>query len=253
MELRHLRAFVTVAEERHFRRAAVRLGMTQPPLSMLIQALEQEVGTLLLRRTRRSVELTEAGVLFLAEARDVLDRAQRAIKVARDVEQGSAGRLEVGFTGSCAFNPILWRLFRAFRESYPQIDLTLTEQNTLALFERSGSASSTRRSCARPWTRSRRWWSSLCWTRHWSWLFLWTTRCVRAGATAAALRNETILLRPRPVGTGLADAIVAACRDAGFRPLVGQQSAPQMSSILKSGGGGPWRLYRARFHAEHTV
>ena len=172
MELRHLRAFVTVAEERHFRRAAVRLGMTQPPLSMLIQALEQEVGTLLLRRTRRSVELTEAGVLFLAEARDVLDRAQRAIKVARDVEQGSAGRLEVGFTGSCAFNPILWRLFRAFRESYPQIDLTLTEQNTLALFEAVRERKLDAAFLARPWTRSRRWWSSLCLTRHWSWLFL---------------------------------------------------------------------------------
>ena len=126
---------MAVAEERHFRRAAERLGMTQPPLSILIQVLEQEIGTLLLRRTRRSVELTEAGALFLAEARDVLERAQRAIKVARDVEQGNAGRLEVGFTDSCAFNPVLCRLFRAFRERYPQIDLILTEQNTLALFE----------------------------------------------------------------------------------------------------------------------
>ena len=82
---------MAVAEERHFRRAAERLGMTQPPLSILIQVLEQEIGTLLLRRTRRSVELTEAGALFLAEARDVLERAQRAIKLARDVEQGNAG------------------------------------------------------------------------------------------------------------------------------------------------------------------
>ena len=126
---------MAVAEERHFRRAAARLRMTQPPLSKLIQSLEQEVGALLLQRTRRSVELTEAGVLFLAEARAVLDKAQRAIEIARDVEQGQAGRLEVGFTGSGAFNPALWRLLRTFRERHSQVDLVLTEQNTLMLFD----------------------------------------------------------------------------------------------------------------------
>jgi DNA-binding transcriptional LysR family regulator len=134
VELRHLRAFLAVAQERHFRRAAARLGMSQPPLSMLIQALEKEVGVLLLRRNRRSVELTEAGAHFLAEAQAVLDKAQRAIIVARDVGQGKAGRLDIGFTGSCAFNPVLWQLFRAFREDNPQVDLVLTEQNTMMLF-----------------------------------------------------------------------------------------------------------------------
>ena len=233
MELRHLRAFVAVAEERHFRRAAERLGVTQPPLSILIQALEQEVGTLLLRRTRRSVELTEAGALFLAEARDVLNRVQRATKVARDVEQGHAGRLEVGFTGSCAFNPVLWRLFRAFRERYSQIDLILTELNTLALLD----AVSDRKLDAaflRPPVDGTEGVVVEPVLQEEMVVALPADHPLASEPVLplTALRKETILLRPRPVGAGLADAILAACRDAGFRPLLGQQSAPQMSSIL---------------------
>lgn len=233
MELRHLRSFVAVAEERHFRRAAARLGMTQPPLSMMIQALEQEVGVLLLRRTRRSVELTEAGALFLAEARGVLDRAQRAIKVARDVEQGQAGRLEIGFTGSCAFNPFLWRLFRAFRERHRHVDLVLTEQNTLPLFDavRAGRLDA---AFLRPPVGEAE--EVVVEPVLDEALVVALPRGHRLASEAAlplqALQGETILLRPRPVGTGLADAVVSACRDAGFRPLVGRQAAPQMSSIL---------------------
>lgn len=233
MELRHLRAFVTVAEERHFRRAAERLGMTQPPLSILIQVLEQEIGILLLRRTRRSVELTEAGALFLAEARDVLDRAQRAMRLARDLEQGHAGRLAVGFTGSCTFNPFLWRLFRDFRERYPQIDLILIEQNTLALFDavrdRKLDAAFLRppvgeaeEMVVEPMIDEEL-------------VVALPVGHILASEpvlSLASLRNETILLRPRPVGTGLTDAIVAACPNANFRRLLGEQSVPQMSSIL---------------------
>jgi len=233
VELRHLRAFVAVAEERHFRRAAERLGMTQPPLSILIQVLEQEIGTLLLRRTRRSVELTEAGTLFLAEARDVLERAQRAIKLARDVEQGNAGRLEVGFTNSCAFNPVLCRLFRAFRERYPQIDLILTELNTLALFEAVRDRKLDAAFLRPPVDEA----DEVVVEPVLDEEMVVALPAGHALASEpalplAALRKETILLRPRPVGTGLADAVVAACRDAGFRPLLGEQSAPQMSSIL---------------------
>lgn len=233
MELRHLRAFVAVAEERHFRRAAARLGMTQPPLSMLIQALEQEVGTLLLRRTRRSVELTEAGGLFLAEARAVLDRAERAIRVARDVEQGNAGRLEVGFTGSCAFNPHLWRLFRTFRERHPRIDLVLAEQNTLTLFEAVRHGRLDAAFLRPPVDEAEEVVIEPVLDEEMVVALPMGHPLAAAPALPlSALRDETLLLRPRPVGTGLADEVVAACRDAGFRPLLGQRSAPQMSSIL---------------------
>src|SRR5688572_18179422 len=96
VELRHLRYFVAVAEERHFRRAAERLGIAQPALSQQIQHLERELGGPLLNRTRRSVELTEAGGLFLREANRVLSDAERAAAVVKGARRGEEGRLELG-------------------------------------------------------------------------------------------------------------------------------------------------------------
>ena len=100
MELRHLRYFVAVAEELSFTRAAERLHIGQPPLSHAIQVLEADVGAQLFERTKRSVRLTGAGALFLADARRILALAAQATDTARRAQRGEAGELRIGFTFS---------------------------------------------------------------------------------------------------------------------------------------------------------
>lgn len=95
MELRHLRYFVTLAELLHFGRAAARLKIAQPSLSHQIRQLESDLQTTLLRRTKRRVELTEAGDVFLKEAREILARADRAAMIARRAGHGETGVLRV--------------------------------------------------------------------------------------------------------------------------------------------------------------
>ncbi len=100
MELRHLRYFVAVAQESSFTRAAQRLHISQPPLSQQIGDLESELGTRLLMRTSRRVELTTAGAAFLEHAKAILERVDQARSHARAVGSGSSGRLDIGLSGS---------------------------------------------------------------------------------------------------------------------------------------------------------
>ncbi len=130
MELRHLRYFVAVAEELHFRRAAVRLHISQPPLSQQIRALERELGVSLLERNRRRVELTPAGASFLASAREILDAVDRAAGTARRVAGGELGSLSIGFVGSAMLSPTLPAILRDFRARYPDVELGLRELPT---------------------------------------------------------------------------------------------------------------------------
>lgn len=127
MELRHLRYFVRVAEERHFGRAANALGISQPPLSQQVRALEMELGVDLFERTSRRVELTEAGRLFLPEARAVLDQAAHAIDVARRFQLGEVGELSIAFVSSVPFVPIVAQALARFRSDHPAIHQSLFE------------------------------------------------------------------------------------------------------------------------------
>src|SRR5215471_14961870 len=102
MELRHLRYFITVAEELSFRGAAQKLNMAQPPLSAQIKGLEHELGVRLLERTTRSVRLTQAGRVFLEEARAVLASSLQAGERARQAEQGLVGTLRLGLIAPMA-------------------------------------------------------------------------------------------------------------------------------------------------------
>ncbi len=129
MELRHLRYFVAVAEELHFGRAASRLFIVQPSLSQQIQQLEEELGFPLLIRTKRSVELTDAGKVFLTEARKVLAQVQEAKRAAQRAYRGEIGRLVVGYISSSTYN-LLPMMLSAYRERFPEIDVALRELTT---------------------------------------------------------------------------------------------------------------------------
>lgn len=135
MELRHLRYFVAVAEELHFGRAAEHLGISQPPLSQQIQALEEEIGARLLERTNRRVELTEAGRLFLDECRQILAHVEKATQIARRAQQGEIGELNVGFTASAPFTSTIPRSILAFRQAHPDVHLSLREMSSRVVIE----------------------------------------------------------------------------------------------------------------------
>jgi DNA-binding transcriptional LysR family regulator len=127
MELRHLRYFVAVAEELHFGRAAARLGISQPPLSQQLRALEQELGAPLLERTSRRVRLTDAGALFLDQAREVIAQADRATNLVRRFTAGDAGELGIGFVSSAPFVAKVAAALYRFRRACPSISLRLAE------------------------------------------------------------------------------------------------------------------------------
>ena len=114
MELRHLRYFIAVAEERHITRAAERLGMQQPPLSQQIRALERELDVQLFRRLPRGVELTDAGTALLADARAILSHVDHAFATTRRTARGEQGQIAVGFTSS-APSTFVPRIIRAYR------------------------------------------------------------------------------------------------------------------------------------------
>ena len=122
MELRHLRYFVAVAEERHFGRAADRLARTQPPLSQQIKQLEEHLGTQLLERTTRKVELTPAGELLLERGRRILEELQTLESDVAQVGLGVQGILRVGFTGSATYR-LMPQVVREAKERLPGLQL----------------------------------------------------------------------------------------------------------------------------------
>ena len=120
MELRHLRYFVAVAETGNLSRAAEKLFVAQPPLSVQIRQLEQELGQPLFTRHPKGVRLTAAGQALLPEARHLLHRAARIVDLTRDASEGPGGNLSVGFVPS-ASSTVLPALVRQLRKLHPRL------------------------------------------------------------------------------------------------------------------------------------
>src|SRR5215472_861840 len=234
MELRHLRYFIAVAEERHVTRAAERLGMQQPPLSQQIRALERELDVQLFRRRPRGVELTNAGSALLAEARAILSHIDDASAAAKRAARGEQGRIAVGFTSSAPFHPFVPRIIRAYREAFPLVALTLEEGGTMELidhlrdesidvaFVRTGIADKEGLVVDRLLKEA----MVLALPRAHE-----LARRTNKAVSLTALAEETFIVYRRHNGPGLYDAILSACTAAGFSPRVGQE-APRIVSTL---------------------
>jgi len=129
MELRHLRYFVAVAEEQNVTRAATRLHVSQPPLSRQIRDLEDELGVALFQHGAKAVRLTDAGRVFLEEARAVLRRADEAVQTVKAVASGQRGEIHVGYAPSLMVE-VLPRALRSFEAANPGIRVQLHDLST---------------------------------------------------------------------------------------------------------------------------
>ncbi len=237
IELRQFKQFIAVAEELSFRRAAERLNMAQPPLTSTIQRIEDEIGTTLIERTNRITRLTEAGQIFLKEARRTVEQAERAMLAARQAGEGLTGLLRIAFVASAA-REILPAILLRFREHYPQIKLELREAMTGQQIELLQKSSIDLGFVIPPLQDAQYLKSEI----------VAQNRLVAAipeehplaqkeEIALTDMASESWILFPERQGPGLHRIIHTACLQAGFFPLVGQE-APQMDTIVSLVAGG---------------
>ncbi len=238
MELRHLRYFIAVAEELHFRRAAARLHIAQPPLSIQIRELERELGVTLLARTHRRVDLTEAGRVFLDGARRTLTQLDAAISDAQRAERGQTGRLNIGFVSSSSYE-LLPRLLVAFRAIYPDVALHLqaatTNEQLAALDERRLDLGILRL----PVNDGRLAWQVLAEEPLVTVLPVSHPLALLERTPLASLAQESFILYPRVDNPAIHDAIIACCHMAGFSPRITQETGDMqaITALVASGLG----------------
>jgi DNA-binding transcriptional LysR family regulator len=239
MDLRRLRYFVATSEELHFGRAAKRLGMSQPPLSMQIRALERELGVTLFDRDRRNVALTVAGEVLLCETRRILAALDHAKLVTQRAAQGLHGALSVGFITPAEYS-FLPRLVRTFRQQYPGVTLQLREAMTDTQIEElkrgaldvgllSGTVDGPGFSCQVIWSEPL---VAAIPRKH--------ALAVRAAPfSVKRLAGEELVMFPREIAPVLFDEILGFCRSGGFSPRITQEARQTQTIIsLVSAGLG---------------
>lgn len=231
MDFRQLRQFVVLATELNYRKAAARLHMTQPPLSVAIKRLETEIGADLFERDRLGVRLTVAGGAFLREAKRLLEGADAALQTARDAAEGRMGALRVCAVPSAALN-LLPRILPEFTQRFPHIRLRLTSGSTVGILAglQRGEldaaflvppASGVPGIAITGLQRER------------------LALAVPAGHRVAGMKSsrlsdlsdETLVTLAHSDSPGFAGEIVAACQRAGFHPRVLQESSHALISL----------------------
>lgn len=240
MELRHLRYFVTVAEELHFSRAAARLNIGQPPLSMQIRALEDELGVALFERSHRRVFLTVAGRTFLARARQILADAESARQEVQRIAGFESGELRIAFTTSSPMTSVMKNVLSAYRQRHPRVTLILSElpseRQFDALSERELDIGLVRRSDDDPaipgLTLSLLVDEALVAVLHQG-----HALADKAQISLADLANEAFIMHPHDVGTAVDGKIRQMCARAGFVPRVVQEARESTTIIALAASG----------------
>src|SRR5471032_684501 len=232
LELRQLRYFVTVAEELHFGKAALRLHMTQPPLSQTIQALEELLGAPLFERNRRGVSLTPAGAGLLPEARRLLAQSQELPQLVQRAAAGEVGRLTLAFISSADYS-VLPPFLRAYRAAYPQVQITLQEATSdLQLDDLLNNRIDAGLLIPPLPDKARLELDYLPVLSEPLVLALPAGLLKKQGKLAlASLPPLPLIVFPRAISPALYDAILSVFRDAGITPEIGQQ-AIQMQTIV---------------------
>jgi DNA-binding transcriptional LysR family regulator len=238
IELRQLRYFVAVAEEGHFGRAAVRLHMTQPPLSQTILSLEAALGTSLFARTKRSVALTPAGVALLPEARRILQQAGALPGLARRAASGESGLMSLSFVSTADYS-VLPPLLREFREAYPQVQIDLREATSDVQLDDLMQARIDAGLLIPPLPEKAK--GELDYVTVLSEpLVLAAPQGLKALRDKGRVKNQVslkaladmpLIIFPRRIAPAFHDAILASFRDAGLTPRIGQE-AIQMQTIV---------------------
>ena len=229
-ELRHLRYFLAVAEELHFRRAAEKLHIAQPALSRQIQQLEAALQVKLFARTNRSVVLTEAGEVFYIEAKKIFQRIDDAVSLTQKAALGNWGELKLTFTAP-AMSTVLPSILRTYRKDFPKVKFTLTELPTSAQVEALKTGES---DCGffHPTVTA----ANLTIKE----IFAESIGIVvpRSHSLAeektvklADFSNDDFILFPRTYNPHLYDHIIAVCQQVGFSPRIIEEISPRSNAV----------------------
>lgn len=221
-ELRQLRYFVALAEELHFARAARRLGIAQPALSQQLVRLEAQLGSVLVRRTSRRVELTDAGQALLEESRLLVRGAERAVTRVQRVSRGEQGVLRLGIVASGAFG-VLPELIRQFRQAHRDVRLELHEAPFEQPFELLEAGVLDLAIMRGPTTHARATIELLGREPICAVLPADHSLARRRRIAVAALQDEPFILYPRFRAPEFYDVLLGVCRNAGFEPRVVQE------------------------------
>ncbi|VVE06731.1 LysR family transcriptional regulator [Pandoraea capi] len=240
MELRHLRYFVTVAEELHFSRAAQKLNIGQPPLSMQIRALEDELGVPLFERSQRRVFLTAAGRAFLVRARQILADADAARLEVQQIAGLDAGELRIAFTTSAPMTNLMKRVLTSYRQRYPRVTLTLSESPSEnqreALVARTLDIGLLRQAEDAPPVAGLSF-ETLIDEALVVVLHQGHRLARRASLSIADLADEAFIMHPHGVGTAIDGQIRGMCERAGFTPRVVQEARESTTIVALAASG----------------